>query len=870
MRDRSGNKIDIEKFFEGKKLKGKKAQIYHHYLNAKKKKDAQMNRKRGLPRHNSQDDAQENDQDTPKKKWKNPRYMTKKERQKQKDEENPIEYVPQTQHNFGNNNVTNDYDSEKDSHDDDLSDEETRNMLTEERKKKKGSGGGFQSLGLSYPILKGILRKGYKVPTPIQRKTLPVILSGKDVVAMARTGSGKTAAFLIPLLEKLKSHSVKTGARGLVLSPTRELAMQTYKFAKEFARFTDLKINVIVGGDSVESQFETFHSSPDVIIATPGRLLHVLVEMNLKLTEVLYVVFDEADRLFEMGFQEQLNEIVNRLPESRQTLLFSATLPKLLVDFAKAGLNDPELVRLDVESKLSDLLKLKYITCREEDKDAILLHILKHIIDCESEMTVIFVATRHHVEFMQEILTRSGIPSTHVYSALDAEARKINIEKFRTKKVKVMVVTDLAARGIDIPLLDNVINYNFPSKAKLFVHRVGRVARAGRAGVAYSLVCPDEYPFLVELHMFLDREMKFAKQQEDHQEENEEDGVIGSVPQSFVDEEADTLFKWTRDVYEIESMKRVCKNAMKQYIKSRSLPSAESVRKARSLPFADLPSHPIFLSKTSSTETTESTNRRSGEAELSKILQSIKSYKPSSTIFEMNSDRTNSASEVMMSKRHLHDKKVQAAKEQVDLTSVASTKSFKDKEFYLGYKQEGHETEAGLAIEGIQRNDLDFAVLDVDGDEDLLLRKKKAVTKWDRKKKKFVGEAGESDPKKKKIRTESGALISASYSSGLYKKWKDGQKVSFGAGDDDEDGDASRNVRNMSRGGRRQNNTNRGRSELKRPEQILKVRRKEEKRKTFIQSRQRAKSGASSTFSGKKTKGSTRGAKQSFGKRGRR
>ncbi|KAL3192816.1 hypothetical protein MRX96_058676 [Rhipicephalus microplus] len=187
----------------------------------------------------------------------------------------------------------------------------------------KKKSGGFQAMGLSHAILKGILKRGYKQPTPIQRKAIPVVLEGRDVVAMARTGSGKTAAFLVPILERLGGRSPHTGPRALILSPTRELALQTHKFAKELGKFTDLRSTVILGGDSIEDQFEAIHENPDLLIATPGRFLHVVMEMNLRLNSVKYVVFDEADRLFEMGFQEQLTEVLHRLPEGRQTLLFS-------------------------------------------------------------------------------------------------------------------------------------------------------------------------------------------------------------------------------------------------------------------------------------------------------------------------------------------------------------------------------------------------------------------------------------------------------------------------------------------------------------------------------------------------------------------
>nr|CAI5860208.1 unnamed protein product [Callosobruchus analis] len=348
------------------------------------------------------------------------------------------------------------------------------NTEEEDRPKKKSSkkGGGFQCMNLSYNVLKGITKRGYKQPTPIQRKTIPLIMEGRDVVAMARTGSGKTAAFLIPMFEKLKMRSAKAGARALILSPTRELALQTLRFIKELGRFVGLKASVILGGDSMDEQFSAIHGNPDIIVATPGRFLHICVEMDLKLSSIDYVVFDEADRLFEMGLGEQLTEIVGRLPDTRQTVLFSATLPKVLVEFAKAGLTGPILIRLDVESKLPSELQCWYFTVRPEEKLAALLVLLKSHID-KTQQTVVFAATKHHVEYLHAVLDQMGISNTYIYSNLDPSARKINAAKFSTGKVKVLIVTDVAARGIDIPQLDNVINYNFPAKSKLFVHRVG-------------------------------------------------------------------------------------------------------------------------------------------------------------------------------------------------------------------------------------------------------------------------------------------------------------------------------------------------------------------------------------------------------------
>lgn len=258
-------------------------------------------------------------------------------------------------------------------------------------------------MGLSAPIIKGIQKRGYKIPTPIQRRTIPVIMEGRDVVAMAKTGSGKTACFLIPLFEKLKKRRIKSiGARALVLSPTRELAIQTFKFIKELGKFHDLKTILVLGGDSMDSQFSAIHQHPDIIVATPGRFLHVCMEMDLKLSFIQYVVFDEADRLFEMGFGEQLNETIRRLPESRQTVLFSATLPKLLVDFAQAGLTDPVLIRLDVESKIPEALELRFIFSRPDERYATLMVLLKHMIPFTAQ-TVIFAGTQHHVELISTV-----------------------------------------------------------------------------------------------------------------------------------------------------------------------------------------------------------------------------------------------------------------------------------------------------------------------------------------------------------------------------------------------------------------------------------------------------------------------------------
>ena len=708
-----------------------------------------------------------------------------------------------------------------DADDSDKEAKDTRKLLTQHNRKKKKSGG-FQSMGLSHAVFKGVSRKGYKIPTPIQRKTIPLLIEGKDVVAMARTGSGKTAAFLLPMFEKLKTHSAKTGARALIMSPTRELALQTLKFTKELGKFTGLKAAVILGGDRMDDQFAALHENPDIIIGTPGRLLHILVEMNMRLRTIEYVVFDEADRLFEMGFQEQLNEIIHKLPETRQTLLFSATLPKLLVEFAKAGLHDPTLIRLDVETKISENLKMSFFGCREDDKAAVLIHLLKNVID-QSEQTFVFAPTKHHIEYLNMLLQKAGINSTYIYSSLDQTARKIAIGKFQNKKSTVMLVTDLAARGIDIPLLDNVINYNFPAKGKLFVHRVGRVARAGRSGTAYSLICTEEMPYLLDLFVFLGRSLKvvpLSKTVED------EDGYYGSVPQDIIDDMAEKMRIWHIEMAELGSMKTVVDNALKKYIKSRQAPASESIKRFKEMnKTGNAPGiHPVFGSYDNLKE--------DGRLQL---LNALKSYKANTTIFEVNSTAKNKAFNVMKKKRGFHQEvihRVEVKREvetsaptegdtvltqdtadendlqntfnvvigkrrnQTDQTSLyqGSKKrkvEIRDEENYLNYRASDFASESGLGIGTTFEQQAAGVSMEIGGDEDNVMKKMKSAVRWDRKKKKFVNDGG-LDQNKKKIRTESGALISASYKSSAYADWKNRSKIDDrGDPDNDEEGNNS-------------------------------------------------------------------------------
>lgn len=676
-------------------------------------------------------------------------------------------------------------------------DDEQHLQISSELKGPKKATASFASMGLSRLVQKAILRKGYKLATPIQRKCIPPIMLGRDVVAMARTGSGKSAAFLLPMVDKLKARQAKEGIRALVISPTRELATQTFKFAREFSKYTTLVPKIIIGGESISQDFETMSSSPDILIATPGRLAHVLVEMKLKLNSIEVVVFDEADRLFEPGYKEmeQVNEICHRLPDSKQTLLFSATMPQKLADFAKAGLNNPVFVRLDVECNLSETLKCVHLHCNSNDKFAILMNLLKNFIR-KGQMTVVFMPTKHHVEYARMLLEKARIDCTYVYSSLDPEARKINVSRFTNNKCNVMLVTDIAARGIDIPLLDIVINFNFPFKPKLYIHRVGRVARAGRFGAAISLIAHDETPYLHAQHIFFSIPLTLASELDLKQSNCRDDlekiphMILGTVPQHVLDNENDILKKWHEHDEELLAMVKVCDNAMKPYLKTRAPAEAASGNAAKELHKKVLGIHPIF-------------SYSSIDSDRDALLRQIKNFKPK-------------ASEVQVSN---------------DPLVKASKKSYADDKYYIKYKPDDSSKEKGLEI--------DQATMDLMADDENNLKSQNRQV-WDRKKKKYVNPQSTND--RKKIRSESGALISASYRSGLFEKWKSHSKYDGTASNDDAD-DSNNNKQHHNRGINKLRNKllpkKKKRYELKSNDEILKQRNKDQKNRMRFSKKKR-------------------------------
>lgn len=725
--------------------------------------------------------------------------------------------------------------------------------------------------GLNAHLLKAISRKGFSVPTPIQRKAIPLILDGQDVVGMARTGSGKTAAFVIPMIEKLKAHSAKVGARVLILSPSRELALQTLKVVKEFGRGTDLKCILLVGGDSLEDQFSFMGANPDIIIATPGRFLHLKVEMSLDLSSLRYVVFDEADRLFEMGFAAQLAEILHALPSSRQTLLFSATLPKSLVEFARAGLQEPSLVRLDAESKISPDLESAFFSVKSAEKEGALLHILHDLIKmptgptkaakeltCTSgkkrkrgsenltskqkpteHSTIIFTATKHHVDYLATLLRLSGFAVSHAYGSLDQTARKTQVEEFRTGMTNILVVTDVAARGIDIPVLANVINYDFPPQPKIFVHRVGRTARAGQRGWSYSLTRDTDAPYLLDLQLFLAKRLLLGR--EGTESPNyAEDVIVGSLARDKLESNSEWATKLLSDNDDLTALRDVAGKGERLYTKTRNSASSESAKRAKdvvaSKGWAQL--HPLF-------------NNDTNDAEQARIdmLARISGFRPQETVFEIGTRGKaghSEAAEVMRKIRekivprrrneveektpHSGNEKVigvpaasdddedddmdvaitggdidadmaEASDGELEVTFSKSaqkgkgrTLSWKDSENFMSYnpktintaEERGYGVHSGSYNTASQNSNFVEAARDVTMDltnDDTAKAfgepSRARGMRWDKKNSKYVRRGNDEDGSKgvKMIRGESGQKIAASFQSGRFDRWRKAHKV---------------------------------------------------------------------------------------------
>jgi len=360
----------------------------------------------------------------------------------------------------------------------------------------------FNSLGLSQALLKAISKKGYTTPSPIQQKAIPPILQGKDVLASAQTGTGKTAGFTLPLLHILSENPKEKfkPIRALILTPTRELAAQVYANVREYSEFLDIKSTVIFGGVNQTPQVATVRQGVDVLVATPGRLLDLINQNYVSLKRVEILVLDEADRMLDMGFLRDIERIIKLMPEKRQNLMFSATFSADIKKLAHGILNNPVHVEATPENTTVDAITQKVYRVAKGLKTDL---IIKLISDGNWKQVLVFTRTKHGANKLCEKMEKAGIKAAAIHGNKSQGARTKALSGFKSGSVSVLVATDIAARGLDIPLLPHVINFELPNIPEDYVHRIGRTGRAGASGEAISLVSPDETTFLRDIEKLL-------------------------------------------------------------------------------------------------------------------------------------------------------------------------------------------------------------------------------------------------------------------------------------------------------------------------------------------------------------------------------
>lgn len=356
----------------------------------------------------------------------------------------------------------------------------------------------FNSLGLSDALLKAISKKGYATPSPIQQKAIPPILEGKDVLASAQTGTGKTAGFTLPILQLLSQgqHLRQRPVRALILTPTRELAAQIYANIKEYSEFLDLRSTVIFGGVNQNPQVSQLRQGVDILVATPGRLIDLQNQGLISLSKVEILVLDEADRMLDMGFLRDIERILKVLPPKRQNLLFSATFSKDIKKLAMGILHHPVHVEATPENTTVDAIAQKIYPVAKEKKTEL---IIKLITEGRWKQILVFTRTKQGANKLTENMINSGIKAAAIHGNKGQGARTKALAGFKNGSLTALVATDIAARGLDIPLLPHVINFELPNIPEDYVHRIGRTGRAGASGEAISLVSPDETTFLRDI-----------------------------------------------------------------------------------------------------------------------------------------------------------------------------------------------------------------------------------------------------------------------------------------------------------------------------------------------------------------------------------
>ena len=360
----------------------------------------------------------------------------------------------------------------------------------------------FTALGIDARLVRALFDESYTEPTPVQIETVPHVLAGRDVLACAQTGTGKTAAFVLPLLQRLEASGLGSGGRirVLVLTPTRELAAQIGERVGVYGRYLGFRHTVVYGGVSQHRQEVALRASPDIVIATPGRLLDLMQQGAVRLDGVTHFVLDEADRMLDMGFVHDVRRVVAAIPKERMTLLFSATIPTSIEALAASLLKNPVRVSVKPAVTTAEGVQQSVMFVAKADKRAMLERVLR---DVAVQRAIVFTRTKHGANRVSEQLERAGIGSAAIHGNKSQGARERALEGFRRGTTRVLVATDIAARGIDVDGITHVINFDLPNVAESYVHRIGRTARAGATGFAISFCDRDERPFLADIERLI-------------------------------------------------------------------------------------------------------------------------------------------------------------------------------------------------------------------------------------------------------------------------------------------------------------------------------------------------------------------------------
>ena len=366
----------------------------------------------------------------------------------------------------------------------------------------------FSELNIIQPILSAIDDAGYENPTEIQRESIPLVLDGHDMIGCAQTGTGKTASFAIPILQLLQEKPKQgKGIRTLVITPTRELAVQIEDNFKLYSKNLPIKSFAIFGGISQNKQVGTIKNGVDVLIATPGRLLDLMSQGIIKLNQIEILVLDEADRMLDMGFVNDIKKILQKVPEKRQTLFFSATMPKSIRKFANTILQQPKEINVTPVSSTAETIQQSVYFVEKPEKELLLVKLLKE----NSERTLVFTRTKHGANRLVKKLDKSKILSAAIHGNKTQNARQKALNDFKDNKIQVLIATDIAARGIDIDMLSNVINFELPNVPETYVHRIGRTGRAGKEGVAKSFCSIEEKKDLRNIEKLIGAKIKVEK-----------------------------------------------------------------------------------------------------------------------------------------------------------------------------------------------------------------------------------------------------------------------------------------------------------------------------------------------------------------------